>query len=151
MMAIDRFLALTRPMQSYHFRTRKMVKINGLQRRTALNQTLGPAKDRAVGLLRTLKLFKAFLCCLLCWALSFATSSVAVPYRELGSYEYFVSKKNEYVTSSYMLSLYFLTGLFQIIQSNIKWYMCNHLESQWNWLLLHLVISRGRFQRHHEP
>ena len=27
MMAIDRFLALTRPMQSYHFRTRKMVKI----------------------------------------------------------------------------------------------------------------------------
>ena len=36
--------------------------------------------------------FKAFLCCLLCWALSFATSSVAVPYRELGSYDYFVSK-----------------------------------------------------------
>ena len=105
MMAIDRFLALTRPMQSYHFRTRKMVKINGLQRRTALNQTLGPAKDRAVGLLRTLKLFKAFLCCLLCWALSFATSSVAVPYRELGSYEYFVSKKNEYVTHSNLLHL----------------------------------------------
>ena len=24
--------------------------------------------------------------------------------------------------------------------------MCNHLESQWNWLLLYLVISRGRFQ-----
>ena len=24
--------------------------------------------------------------------------------------------------------------------------MCNDLESQWNWLLLYLVISRGRFQ-----
>ena len=106
MMAIDRFLALTRPMQSYHFRTRKMVKapksLNFSYLSKGFEVPVRTFPDSGVQSLdcgfrrnwptEVTLWFKAFLCCLLCWALSFATSSVAVPYRELGSYDYFVSK-----------------------------------------------------------
>merc|ERR1712227_364924 len=37
------------------------------------------------------------ICCLLCWLLSLAASSIAIPYRALGSQAYFESRANETV------------------------------------------------------